>query len=146
MWIWTCRATRSRIRRYGSRSSTPTTRPARPRWTALCSSQQARSIGGGNMTDAVMHGLSPDSVAIHRELVSKCAVCGRWFAVYRELVSQFYRDLHCGFERQNAKSLVEASVLVLANKQDTQGARQPTAITKAPCMRSHKLGDKIATL
>jgi hypothetical protein len=37
-----------------------------------------------------------------------------------------------GFERQNAKSLVEASVLVLANKQDTQGARQPTAITKVP--------------
>ena len=65
MWIWTCQATRSRIRRYG------------------------------NMTDAIMHGLSSDSVAIHRELVSKCAVCGRWFAVYRELVSQFYRDLHC---------------------------------------------------
>ena len=95
MWIWTCQATRSRIRRYGSRSSTSTMRPAWPRWTALCSSQQAWSIGGGNMTDAVMHGLSPDSVAIHRELVSKCAVCGRWFAVYRELVSQFYRDLHC---------------------------------------------------
>jgi len=40
-----------------------------------------------------------------------------------------------GFERQNAKSLVEASVLVLANKQETAtsvGARQPTAITKVP--------------
>ncbi|XP_066315876.1 non-specific phospholipase C2-like [Miscanthus floridulus] len=42
--------------------------------------QQARSIGGGNMTDAVMHGFAPDSVAVYRELVSQFAVCDRWFA------------------------------------------------------------------
>ncbi|CAO1940978.1 unnamed protein product [Urochloa humidicola] len=41
--------------------------------------QQARSLGG-NMTDAVMHGFSPDSVAVYRELVSQFAVCDRWFA------------------------------------------------------------------
>ena len=42
--------------------------------------QQAASIGGGNMTDAVMHGFAPDSVAVYRELVSQFAVCDRWFA------------------------------------------------------------------
>ncbi|TVU36807.1 hypothetical protein EJB05_18755 [Eragrostis curvula] len=41
--------------------------------------QQARSLGG-NMTDAVMHGFAPDSVAVYRELVSQFAVCDRWFA------------------------------------------------------------------
>jgi phospholipase C len=42
--------------------------------------QQASSIGGGNMTDAVMHGFAPDSVAVYRELVAQFAVCDRWFA------------------------------------------------------------------
>uniref|UniRef100_A0ACD5XEH3 Uncharacterized protein n=1 Tax=Avena sativa TaxID=4498 RepID=A0ACD5XEH3_AVESA len=42
--------------------------------------QQATSIGGGNMTDAVMNGFAPDSVAVYRELVSQFAVCDRWFA------------------------------------------------------------------
>ncbi|XP_020151952.2 non-specific phospholipase C2 [Aegilops tauschii subsp. strangulata] len=42
--------------------------------------QQARSIGGGNMTDAVMNGFAPDSVAVYRELVAQFAVCDRWFA------------------------------------------------------------------
>ncbi|XP_044978483.1 non-specific phospholipase C2-like [Hordeum vulgare subsp. vulgare] len=42
--------------------------------------QQAASIGGGNMTDAVMNGFAPDSVAVYRELVSQFAVCDRWFA------------------------------------------------------------------
>ena len=32
------------------------------------------------MTDAVMHGFAPDSVAVYRELVSQFAVCDRWFA------------------------------------------------------------------
>ncbi|RLM60452.1 non-specific phospholipase C2 [Panicum miliaceum] len=41
--------------------------------------QQARSLGG-NMTDAVMHGFAPDSVAVYRELVAQFAVCDRWFA------------------------------------------------------------------
>jgi phospholipase C len=41
--------------------------------------QQARSLGG-NMTEAVMHGFAPDSVAVYRELVSQFAVCDRWFA------------------------------------------------------------------
>ncbi|KAM3354787.1 hypothetical protein ACQJBY_025497 [Aegilops geniculata] len=42
--------------------------------------QQARSIGGGNMTEAVMNGFAPDSVAVYRELVAQFAVCDRWFA------------------------------------------------------------------
>lgn len=42
--------------------------------------QQATSIGGGNMTDAVMHGYKPDAVAVYKELVSQFAVCDRWFA------------------------------------------------------------------
>jgi phospholipase C len=42
--------------------------------------QQARSLGG-NMTEAVMHGFAPDSVAVYRELVSQFTVCDRWFAV-----------------------------------------------------------------
>ncbi|EMS52170.1 Non-hemolytic phospholipase C [Triticum urartu] len=42
--------------------------------------RQARSIGGGNMTDAVMNGFAPDSVAVYRELVAQFAVCDRWFA------------------------------------------------------------------
>ncbi|KAL5226707.1 hypothetical protein ABZP36_014972 [Zizania latifolia] len=41
--------------------------------------QQARSLGA-NMTDAVMHGFSPDSVAVYRELVEEFAVFDRWFA------------------------------------------------------------------
>jgi phospholipase C len=42
--------------------------------------QQARSLGGGDMADAVMHGFAPDSVAVYRELVAQFAVCDRWFA------------------------------------------------------------------
>lgn len=41
--------------------------------------QQAQSLGG-DMTDAVMHGFAPDSVAVYRDLVSNFAVCDRWFA------------------------------------------------------------------
>lgn len=42
--------------------------------------QQARSIGGGAMSDAVMRGFNPADVAVYRELVSQFAVCDRWFA------------------------------------------------------------------
>ncbi|KAJ1287120.1 hypothetical protein BS78_03G405800 [Paspalum vaginatum] len=42
--------------------------------------QQARSIGGEDMSRAVMHGFAPDSVAVYRELVAQFAVCDRWFA------------------------------------------------------------------
>lgn len=41
--------------------------------------QQARSLGA-NMTDAVMNGFAPDSVAVYRELVKEFAVFDRWFA------------------------------------------------------------------
>ncbi|KAF7025528.1 hypothetical protein CFC21_037700 [Triticum aestivum] len=42
--------------------------------------QQAHSVGGIHMTDAVMNGFAPDSVAVYRELVAQFAVCDRWFA------------------------------------------------------------------
>ncbi|XP_047096404.1 non-specific phospholipase C2-like [Lolium rigidum] len=42
--------------------------------------QQAMSAGGRNMTDAVMNGFAPDSVAVYRQLVEQFAVCDRWFS------------------------------------------------------------------